>query len=353
MSKIRVLFITPFTTGGGAARNMFNIIRQIAASHDVRLLVTSNETVPTEYEALVPWRIVGSTSVSGACKDIICEIKEFNPDYIFATSMNVGLSASVCRVILRKSCKVIARCPVTPCEEHHKSLKNALLKYALRIGGRLIDLVIAQTEFMRKDLISTYRLSPSKVRHIPNIIDIEHVQTMSTNGEATEFDSNFYNILAVGALYSVKGFDLLIEAMSSLINDNKSLRLYIIGEERYETGYKKFLQNKIAEAGLRDSIFLLGGRDNPFPYYKAADLFVMSSRKEGFPNVVLESIALKTPVVATNVVDFSNVIIPGRNGFIVNKNSSKSLEDGIKKAISYNWDMSDDWKNYDYTDLFH
>lgn len=97
----------------------------------------------------------------------------------------------------------------------------------------------------------------------------------------------------------------------------------------------------------------MGYKSNPYPYLKNADLFVMSSRKEGFPNVVLEALYLKTPVVASNCVDFSRVIESGVNGYIVEKGNVLSLREGINRALSTTFDLDRlPIRNFDYNTLF-
>lgn len=353
-NKIKVLFVSPFTQGGGACRNMFNIINQLDDNYTAQLIVTGDDTLPDEYKGLIKSQSLNRPSVTGAFGPLSKTIKSFGPDYIFSTTLNTGL---LCAMIVKLNgirCKTIARCTVTPSEIYHHTLKNKLLRKALQVGGRLIDVVIAQTEFMRNDLIDHYKLPSNKVKTIRNIVDIKHVIAQSEIGKADEFQEHNYNVLAVGALYSVKGFDLLIEAIAPIIREMPKVHLYIIGNERYEDGYRKILQDLIDNLGVGENIHLIGHKDNPFPYYKAADLFVLSSRKEGYPNVVLESIALNTPVVATDVVDFTDIIIDGVNGFIVKKHSIESLRNGIRKAIEAKGCLCAEstLKNYDFKNLF-
>ena len=79
----------------------------------------------------------------------------------------------------------------------------------------------------------------------------------------------------------------------------------------------------------------------------------MSSRKEGFPNVVLEALYLNTPVVATNCVDFSEVIIEGENGYIVEKENVNSLAEGICKSMdSLTQSTKFSLENFNYEKIF-
>lgn len=351
---VKVVFVSPFTSGGGACRNMFNVINQLDQGFETKLVVTGTDTLPTEYEGLIETETLGSPSVTGAFRAIRRIIKSFAPDFVFATTLNTGLVCAAASKFSGVKCKTIARCTVPPSEIYNRSLKIRLLRLALQLGGCLIDLVISQTEYMRSDLINYYKFPANKVRTIRNIVDVRHITQQSARGAAPELTGAHYNILSVGALYSVKGFDILIDALAPIIQNHDQVHLYIIGEERYEEGYKCFLQGKIDSLGLSDSIHLLGQRSNPFPYYEKADLFVLSSRKEGYPNVVLEALSLKTPVVATDVVDFSDVIFNGVNGYIVKKQSVESLSKGLTMALANrnNLRVKDPILNFDYRTLF-
>lgn len=352
MNKIRVLFVSPFTSGGGACRNMFNIISQLDSNYIKKLIVTGDEGLPHEYYGLIETESLGKTSVTGAFWPIYKSIKRFNPKYIFTTTLNTGLVCALIVKLFGLKSHVIARCTVTPSEIYHHSLKNKLLNKALKIGGNLINTIIAQTEYMRNDLMSYYGFNSDKVITIRNIVDFNHIQRQAELGTAQELNPSHYNIIAVGALYSVKGFDLLIESVSPLIQKDNRIHLYIIGEERYETNYKSYLQKLIESKGLESNISLLGQRTNPFPYYKAANLFVLSSLKEGYPNVVLEALSLQTPVVATDVVDFKDVIFDGVNGYIVKKNSVESLKEGIKKSLTLRNESIQAPQNFDFKNIF-
>lgn len=352
-SKIRVLFATASTIGGGAERMLFNIIRSLDNDHEARLFISSSDTVPAFYANEVSTINANKQHAITAFWQLVHEINEFKPHHVFTTSSNIGYLLIFAKKLIHADFKIYIRCAVTPSEIYHTDLKSRLLKKLNRLTYNSADRVIAQTEFMRKDLITSYKIHPDKVIAIRNIIDKNFVVRQSESFVPTELNKSDFNVIAVGALYSVKGFDLLIDAISSLIKRNANINLYILGEERYETGYRLFLENKITEHGMNNNIHLLGQKSNPYPYFKAADLFVMSSRKEGFPNVVLEALALGTPVVATDCVDFTGTIAEGFSGYVVRKGSSEELRKGIEKALETKFDMSKcEIENYDYNELF-
>lgn len=351
--KIKVLFVTASTTGGGAERMLFNIIRSLDDNHQAKLFITSEAEPPEIYKGCIESYNAKKKHAVSAFPQLIKYIKQFTPNHIFTTSSNIGYMLILAKQILKANYKTYIRCAVPPSEIYQKDFKTKLLNRIIRITYNSADMIIAQTDFSRHDLIKSYHLQPQRVITIRNIVDIELVNQQAAEKKAIELKDFNYNIVASGALYSVKGFDLLIDAIAPLIVDSNR-HLYILGDERYEIGYKIFLQKKIQKVNAENNIHLIGYRSNPYPYYKAADLFVMSSRKEGFPNVVLEAITLGTPVVATNCVDWSGVIEPNINGIVVNKNSCKALYEGLKHAFSTSFKFEPNTiNNFDYNKLFN
>lgn len=349
---IRVLFATATTTGGGAERMLFNIIRQMDSQHECRLFITSSQKVPLLFSDDILAINANKTHAISAFPQLLREIRSFQPQHIFTTSSNVGYLLVLAKKILHADFKIYIRCAVPPSEIYQKDIKTRLLNRIIRKTYSEATLIIAQTDFSRADLIRAYNLKSEKVKTIRNIVDIQLIKTQADDGDAPELKDGAFNIVAAGALYSVKGFDLLVESVAKLLKGTNR-HLYILGEERYELGYRARLQKQINELGVSDNIHLLGHKSNPYPYYRKSNLFVLSSRKEAFPNVVLEALTLGTPVVATDVVDWTGVITPGVNGFVALKNDVESLETQIHQALEKPIMISaQTFNNFNYNELF-
>ncbi len=87
------------------------------------------------------------------------------------------------------------------------------------------------------------------------------------------------------------------------------------------------MEDLIKAYNLKDNVFLLGFQKNPYKYIKFANAFVLSSRWEGLPNVVLESLYVGTPVVATRVVEIlDDLIVDGENGYLADVNAGSIVE---------------------------
>lgn len=351
--KIRVLFVSASTKGGGAERMLFNIIHLLDKNRIIRrLFVTSDEQIPPIYANEITVINANKKHAVDAFTHLLIELYRFRPHYVFTTSSNIGYMLVIAKKLLFANYGIYIRCAVSPSEIYQNDIKTRFLNQIIKMTYNSADLIIAQTDFMRNDLIHTYNITPKKVRTIRNIVNIDFVTKQSQISFPIELNLNNYNIVAAGALYSVKGFDLLIDAIAPLIVGSYR-HLYILGEERYESGYKAFLQKRIEEKGLLPNIHLIGHKDNPYPYFKKADLLVLSSRKEGYPNVVLEALALGTPVVATDVVDWNGVIKEGRNGYVAMKENINSLRSMLQKAFNTKFELEPDkLENFNYNELF-
>ncbi len=134
---------------------------------------------------------------------------------------------------------------------------------------------------------------------------------------------------AMGRLAEEKGFDLLIRAVDRLLEAGYDLTLLIAGDgEKMQA-----LQALIGDLGRGERIRLLGFQKNIIPLYEAMDLFVLSSLREGLPNVVLEAMALEVPVVATRVAGIPRLIEDGKNGLLADPGALEPLAEAIARLV--------------------
>ena len=123
---------------------------------------------------------------------------------------------------------------------------------------------------------------------------------------------------------NVKQFDHLIECYSKSNLPNADIKLLIIGEGNKRATFEKL----VLSLNLKDKVIFKGKIDNPFPFYKKALFSVLTSKNEGFPTVLLESLACQTPVVSYNCLSGPSEIITNQeNGILVeNQNKDKMIE---------------------------
>ena len=136
---------------------------------------------------------------------------------------------------------------------------------------------------------------------------------------------------SIGRLSQEKGFDLLIDAVAQLINQGQDLQLVIAGEGPE----KENLQSQIDRLGMTERIKLLGFCQDTRAFYETLDLFVLSSHREGLPNVVLEAMAVGAPVVATAVDGVPRIITDEHDGKLISAGSAETLRDAISELIAH------------------
>lgn len=138
---------------------------------------------------------------------------------------------------------------------------------------------------------------------------------------------------AVGRLSAEKGFDHLLHAAAKLVEQGRDGRVLIVGEGEE----RERLQALAAERGLKDRVFFPGWVADVRPYYEAMDVFVLSSLREGLPNVLLEAMAMEVPVVATRVNGVPQVIQDRQNGRLVEPQNADALASAIAELADNLW----------------
>jgi glycosyltransferase involved in cell wall biosynthesis len=352
-NKTRILFITPSLRSGGAEKNMVNTINMLDIDkYSITLLICGGEN---NYQHLLPSSLdviyLSKSSVSKAYPNLLKEILSLKPDIVFTSAGHVSIPIEIIKSLFFRRFIHIARVPTLPSNKLGSSFKSKTLSFFSKYAYKNTNYIIAQTDEMKAEIENVYGVSSEKVMTIPNLINRQQIEELS-NVDFNCFDQNKFNIVAMGTLYSVKGFDLLIKAIDLVKRKHHNVMLYIIGQEGTEKGCKLQLEQIVHDLNLEKQVLFLGFQSNPYPYLKHADLFVLSSRKEGFPNVVLESLATGTPVVATNCVSFDNVIIDGYNGFVVEKNNIEALAQGIIKGEKLER-AEFTYENYDFNQWFN
>jgi len=149
-----------------------------------------------------------------------------------------------------------------------------------------MDVIISQSEYMKNDLVQNFNIKPGKIYIIHNPVNTEDIVVKAQSNKSF-FDNSKINLVAVGRLEKIKGYDRMIDAFSKLKKaSNYHLHIFGEGSER------KHVEKQITDIHLNNAITLHGFTDNPYQYIKQADLFLIASYSEGFPNVVLEANAL-------------------------------------------------------------
>ena len=197
------------------------------------------------------------------------------------------------------------------------------------------DRVIAVSAALRKTMIGL-GTDGRKISVIPNGVDALRFGPLPQT-EARGMlglHSTVPIVVSVGSLIPSKGHQLVIRALSKLLRLQHRPQLYIIGEGYYRAA----LERLVRETGLLDFVHLVGKQPNDkIPlWFGAATVSCLASAREGWPNVITESLACGTPVVATRVGGIPEILHTEDLGILV-ETTEDSIAAGLERALTKNW----------------
>ena len=255
-------------------------------------------------------------------------VKRVKPDVVFASHYNINDKILFLKPFLR-GVKFIIRA-----ENTYATFVDSK-KFIIRHTYNKADVLIAQTDEMRNDFIENGHLPAGNIITLENPVDGDTIDER-VRGLASPYpEVGKKHIVAVGRFHPQKGYDFLVQALAKVREQKKNVELYIVGSYsgQWQTEYEKVMM--LAEQmGVKDAIHPLGFNDNPFVYVKYADCFVLSSRFEGLPNVLVEAMYLKTPVVAFKCIPIiERMVRDGVDGYLAEKEDTGSLASAIIHAL--------------------
>ena len=253
-------------------------------------------------------------------------LKIYKPDVVYSTVMPHNQRLLLLKPFFKNTRFVVRN-------DNYLFTISRLKRLALKYTYKNADLIVAQTEEM-KDELEAIGLPADKIRVLHNLIDEDLITAKAQEPSPFPVD-NITRFVAVGRIARQKGYDILIDAFKIVREKLPESELYIIGNK--EGSSRKLyseLQDKVNSLDLNSKIHFVGYTDNPYRYIKNASAYVLSSRFEGLPNVLIEAQFLKTPSAATKCIPIiSRMIHDGENGFLAESENPESLAEAMIKAI--------------------
>ncbi len=240
--------------------------------------------------------------------DFYNTIRTEKPDVVFCSAMHLNIRLLLLSILFPK-CRFVIR------NENYLYTISKRNKILIKYLYKLADKIVTQTDEMKAEILNL-GISSDKVYMLQNVIDTERInQNLLENNPYTSTVKKF---VASGRFSHQKGFDILIEAFKLVIDIIPDAELYILGKNNgnCEHEYNKVIQI-INKYGLQNNVFCLGFQNNPYKYVKNADVFVLSSRYEGLPNVLIEALYMGIPVAATTCIPIiERIVSVGKNGYL-------------------------------------
>lgn len=290
-SPLSVLFVLPNLAGGGAERVITSLLSHFDRSRicPQLLLIDAHKDVlrdqiPGDVEVID----LARPRLRSALPAIWSMIRRLRPDVVMSTLDHVNIGLGLMRPLWPRGTRLVLRATDL------NNLELPILRWAMRIAFPFADGMVFQSRAMEKVFVERLRLAGPQMRTINNPVRADLIAELATLDEGIDAAASL-RLVCAGRLTHAKGFDLLLEAMA--LASRRDFVVDILGEGADRAA----LEDQRDRLGLTERVRLLGFQKNPYARFAKADGFVLSSRFEGFPNVVLEALACGTPVLSTPV----------------------------------------------------
>lgn len=336
--RITVVFVLHALAGGGAERVAVRLLQHLDRKRFRPMLALFRvegpylDEVPSDV-TIYDLKKRRKASWPGAVRRLVKFLRRENAQVVLAFDWHANIAAIAASRLARRNVRVIAGVRI------HESTYISLLSPTVRPIRRatirtvypLADMVVANSEVATQNLAQKFKLSPEKLLTIHNPVDVAAIEKLAAvpmNG--TWFHQECLVILGAGRLVAQKGFEILIDAIAQ-VRQVHDCKLVILGDGPEETT----LRARATARGIGEHVVFAGFQSNPFNWMRHADVFVLSSYAEGFPNVLLEAMACGTPVVATRCLTGpEEILMDGREGLLVPPGNAAAMAEAITKLLN-------------------
>lgn len=331
-----ILFLIPCLGGGGAERVLVNLANNLdKTKYEVTVQTIFDIGVNKEYLSNEVKYIAGFKKRFKGNSQIF---KLFTPSYLYKKIVKKRYDVVVA-YLEGVACRIVSGCPYKDSKLiawiHVEQNNKKTASYSFRSIKEMNDCYnkfsqiacVAQT--VKNDFEALVDLKkPSIVIYNTNETDLIKEKAKE---DLRDFKfSNQINVISVGRLVDEKGYDRLLNVHARLLKEGLSHHLYILGTG----GLEEQLKNQSKNLGVEQTAHFLGFNKNPYKFVANADLFVCSSRREGFSTAVTESLVVGTPVVSTNCSG-ANELLGNNNEYgIVVGQSEEELYQAVKKMLA-------------------
>lgn len=328
----RYAVFVPSMAGGGAERVMATVANQLSLrGHEVDLILASRSG-PYLKEILPQVSIIdlGVPRMARATIPLSKYLRRRRPTALLSAMPHANMTAVLANNLAGRPSRIVAseRDVVRPAVKTPRAL---LGRWFMSQVYRRADLIIAVSEGVRQDVLRELVPHPKLVRTIYNPVDLNEIDRLACESISHPWmvQSELPLFLAVGRLERIKGFDILVEAFASVCARIPS-RLIILGEG----SLRNDLEEQARALGISEVVDLPGFQANPFAWMARCDVFVLSSRGEGLPNVLIQAMACGARVVSTECDHGpAEILDQGRWGTLVPVDDVTALSGAMVAAL--------------------
>lgn len=332
----KILFLIPSLGGGGAERVLVNLVNNLdKTKYEITVQTLFDVGVNRNYLD----KHIGY--IPGFCKQFPGNtkvLKVLSPKRLYRLVVKERYDIVV-SYLEGPTARIVAGCPykdtklVSWIHGEQRNIQTAAYSFRSKEEARKCynsyDNTICVAETVKEDFLSLF----SDVKNCDVLYNTnEDSKIIANSKEDVESDlfSKEINIISIGRLRKEKGYDRLIKVHKRLLEQGIKHHIYILGKGSEEDALKKM----ISDCGVESTFHLLGFHANPYKYVSKADLFVCSSRREGFSTAVTEALIMGIPVVSTLCSGAKELLGDNNEWGIVTENSEEGVYNGLYKILT-------------------
>ncbi len=312
-----ILVIIPTLDTGGSQRAVSNFLTNLPDDYEADIVLNDSKSIVYPYKGnIIDLGLKATKNRSSLIYQIkvffrrVYVIRQLKKNNHYQAAYSFMDSANIANILTgNRYCKTIVsvRTNLAISGQNswkYKYLVNPMAKWLYRYA----DKVVAVSEGVRRELIDVLKFQANNIITIYNGYNLDQIIEASGEPLSAEEEKIFEDcipIMMVGRLCREKAQWNMIRAMKQIIEAVPNAKLIILGEG----SYRPYLEALIKEMDLADNVCLIGFKDNPYKFIKRAQVFVMTSLYEGFPNSLIEAMALDVPCIATDFKSGSKEIL--------------------------------------------
>jgi len=336
-ARRKICFVLPSLAGGGAERAAVHILNALDDVAWERSMYLFCKEGPYLGDVSPSVRLQAGTQDSriGRWQALRRFVRETRPDVVvsflsyFTVLTAVKAAAVGARVVFNQQTPMSAF--LTDGDYHwQRRWHRHVFVMVTRVGYAAADLIITSSQGVADDLIAAFGMTRARVRVVHNPVDLEAVAAAAQEPLAAAHAAAWRRpvIVAAGRLAEAKNYPLLIEALA-LLRARVPARLFILGQGDEDRAIRAL----VAARGLDESVVLCGFQKNPWKYIARADVFALTSRYEGFGNVLVEAMACGVPVVATRSSGTSDIVRDEMDGLLVDRHEPAAVAAALERVL--------------------
>lgn len=330
-----IALLIPELNGGGAQRVVANLAN-VFAERGLRVdVVVARAEGPLLADLSPSVRLVDCSSrkIGQFLHRTTKYLRAERPRAMLTTLRDANIVGPLARLLAGARTRVVVREANTLAQGQRRGgIRQAVLTGLMRTAYRSADHIVANSRATADDLVRFGLASAGAVQVIHNPLDIAEIRRAA----AEPLDHPWFVcgsspvILGVGRLVPQKDFTTFLQAVA-LVRRVRDVRAMILGDGPLRSE----LENEVSRLGLQGSVQMPGFVKNPHRYFSRASVFALSSRWEGFGNVMVEALAVGTPVVATDCPGGpSEILAQGEFGELVLPGDAHALAEAIDRCLS-------------------